>query len=437
MKIPFIEDEKNEFKESLTQVDKGLKSLTAMLNRNGEGNVYFGIRDDGEIVGLKNIGKNTLQDIRQRVRDFIFPQVVINTRVLTTSEGIKYINLSAVGSEIPYSYDGRYYIRSGSSDEQLTPQMLRKLLETGDTDLIKNTESYVQELTFVGFFKFVSAAGQHPVNDKRYYNSKGFYTKEGKFNLLSFLLSDQSNVSIKVVRFNGLDKSKMSNRTEYGNKNLLRAMQDVLDYFKAVNVTKVDLSEGRRIEIPLFDYESFREAWINACLHNHWIDMIPPSIFVYDNRIEVLSYGDLPFGLSLDDFYSGLSKPVNRTLKDIFVSLRYSEQSGHGVPIVVDKYGKEAFEFSSNTVKVTIPLAFEPDWAKKRKTKEELASNLNKNQSNVLQYLKKHPEARQAQIAEELGLSIQGVKKIFAKLQELELISREGGKKEGSWIVNV
>lgn len=437
MKSPFIEDEKNEFKESLTQVDKGLKSLTAMLNRNGEGNIYFGVRDDGEIVGIKNIGKNTLQDIRQRVRDFIFPQIVVNTKVITTNEGIDYIHLSSIGSEIPYSYDGRYYIRSGSSDEQLTPQMLRKLLETGDTDLIKNAESYIQELTFDDFFKFVSAAGQHPTYDKRYYNSKGFYTKEGKFNILSFLLSDQSNVSIKVVRFNGLDKSKMSNRTEYGNKNLLRAMQEVMDYFKAINVTKVYLAEGRRSEISLFDYESFREAWINACLHNHWIDMIPPSIFIYDNRIEILSYGDLPFGLSLDDFYSGMSKPVNKTLKDIFVSLGYSEQSGHGVPIVVDKYGKKAFEFSSNTVKVTIPLAFEPDWVEKRKTKEELINNLSENQNNVLQYLKNHPNAKQAQIAEELGLSIQGVKKIFAKLQDLELITRDGSKKDGSWIVNV
>lgn len=96
------------------------------------------------------------------------------------------------------------------------------------------------------------------------------------------------------------------------------------------------------------------------------------------------------------------------------------------------RYGKETFEFSSNTVKVTIPLAFESDWVERRKTKEELVSNLNKNQSNVLQYVKNHPEVRQTQIAKELGLSIQGVKKIFAKLQELELISRDGSKKDGS-----
>ena len=95
MKSMFVEDEKNEFKESLTQVDKGLKSLTAMLNKNGEGNVYFGIRDDGEIIGLKSVGKNTLQDIRQRVRDFIFPQIVIDVQLLSSNDSNNYIHLSA------------------------------------------------------------------------------------------------------------------------------------------------------------------------------------------------------------------------------------------------------------------------------------------------------------------------------------------------------
>ena len=36
-------------------------------------------------------------------------------------------------------------------------------------------------------------------------------------------------------------------------------------------------------------------------------------------------------GLSKQDFYSGLSVPVNKALKDIFTPLGLSEQSGHGV----------------------------------------------------------------------------------------------------------
>ena len=58
--------------------------------------------------------------------------------------------------------------------------------------------------------------------------------------------------------------------------------------FKAINTTKVDLSEGQRKEILLFLYEAFREAWINACLHNSWVEKVPPAVHIFDNRIEII-----------------------------------------------------------------------------------------------------------------------------------------------------
>ncbi len=38
-----------------------------------------------------------------------------------------------------------------------------------------------------------------------------------------------------------------------------------------------------------------------------------------------------------------------------------AEQSGHGVPIIVSDYGKEAFSFDDGILKVTIKFAYEPD----------------------------------------------------------------------------
>ena len=46
------ENEKQEFKAGLGQLDKGLKSLSAMLNRGSEGTVFFGVDDDGTVKGL-------------------------------------------------------------------------------------------------------------------------------------------------------------------------------------------------------------------------------------------------------------------------------------------------------------------------------------------------------------------------------------------------
>ena len=47
------ENELNEFKESLSQLDKGLKSMTAMLNKHGKGRVFFGVDDDDAVIGAR------------------------------------------------------------------------------------------------------------------------------------------------------------------------------------------------------------------------------------------------------------------------------------------------------------------------------------------------------------------------------------------------
>lgn len=437
MSLTIKENEQIEFKESLSQLDKGIKSLTAMLNRANHGMVYFGVKDNGDICGVL-VGEKTLQNIRHRIQEIVFPQIVIRLKK-EVIEGKEVIILSSEGFEIPYSCDGRYFIRNVSSDEQIHPQLLRKMLEVGNCDLIKNSKSYIQDLTFNQFKEYNRVKGIHIAGDgSNFLKSKGLYDRDGNYNLMSFLLSDQSNVSIKIVKFNGKDKIAFSERTEYGYKCLLNSIDDVLRYIKSMNTTKIDVSSDiSRKEIHLFSFESFREAWINACLHNRWYEMIPPSVFIFDNRIEVVSYGDIPYNLTKDDFYNGSSVPVNKTLKDIFVSLGLAEQSGHGVPVIVSNYGKNAFSFESCTIKVTIPFAFEPDFVIGRKAKENILERLTTNQINVLKFLQDKPKSTQIEIAEELNISIAGVKKIILRLQELELLDREGSKKNGYWVVKV
>ena len=65
--------------------------------------------------------------------------------------------------------------------------------------------------------------------------------------------------------------------------------------------------------------------------------------------------------MSEEDFYAGKSRPVNRSLFEIFALSSLAEQSGHGVPLIVERYGKKAFDFSSGTIVVTIPFAFVPE----------------------------------------------------------------------------
>ena len=54
-----------------------------------------------------------------------------------------------------------------------------------------------------------------------------------------------------------------------------------------------------------------------------------------------------------------ISAAVNKSLLTVFMAAGYAEQSGHGIPTIVDKYGKDVFSFDDGCLKVTIPLSFE------------------------------------------------------------------------------
>ena len=429
-----IEDEFTEFKESLAQLDKGLKSVTAMLNKHGEANVYFGVSDNGDVIGM-DIGKDTLMNIRNRIRDRVEPRIYADIKDYTDDNGKKYIKVSAKGTDIPYSYDGRYYVRNVSADEQASNDILRKMLASSDADIIRQKVAPTQKLTFRSFFAILSGLGIHPKDSEEFYSNYGLLNRENEYNINAYLMSDENDVSIKVVVFEGNNKSVMSKRTEYGKKCLLMSISEVLEYFSSINSTHVDVSGSQRKEQTLFDFPSLREAWINACLHNDWNEGIAPSVYMFDDRIEIVSYGGLPYSLSREGFFNGTSVPVNKSLLMIFMASKYAEQSGHGVPTIVEKYGREVFSFDDGMIKVSIPLAYDREEVTERKNRVSLRKGLTKNQEQVLDYLKNNPMATLQEAASGCELSLGGVKKICSKLQEIGVLGREGSKRDGRWIV--
>ena len=458
------ENEKQEFKTGLAQLEKGLKSLTAMLNRGGEGTVYFGVNDDGEVVGV-NIGARSLMDIRERAAELIEPRIVCDIAELKDETGLRYIRLHAEGGDTPYSFDGRYYIRTVAADEQAGNDVLRKMLCAGETDLLTQITSDEQRLTFDGLNKMLSAHGIHVDDSAEILGNFGLKCRDGGYNLLAYLLSDQNRFIIKVMRFAGTDKTVVDERITLTGQCLLKSVEDVLNYFKIMHMPKkVDLDDGFRSETPLFDLQSFREAWINACVHNSWASRIPPSVYIFDDRIEIVSYGGLPYGLSEEGFFAGVSKPVNKRLFNVFITCDFSEQSGHGIPQIVKNYGRNAFSFRDGMVTVTIPLGYRQRRMVNSPSVGEYlvqypggvpflwspgsmpgtvssgayfdpALYLSQNQQNVLNFFEKNPRSTLSEAAEACGLSLGGVKKVVKSLQNAGLLFRRGEKSNSVWIV--
>lgn len=422
-----IETEHIEFKLSTSQLNRAIESLGAMLNKHGKGKVLFGVQDDGTIVG-QNIVNKTLKDISESINSKIKPTVIPHIEILNMDDRIV-ISVEVTGFNKPYSANGLYLIRSGSENKKIEPEQMKDLLFTNSVETITNIESFNQDLTFSQLKQLYIIKGLTIDNDT-FYKNMGLLCKNGKFNVLGEILSDNNNCSIKVVRFNGIDKSEIIFRNEYGYKCLLLSMQQALEYVYSLNETKVQVDESfQRKEVKLFDEKCLKEAWSNACLHSKWSTMIPPVIYIFADRIEVVSTGGLPLDYPLEDFFIGVSHPINKQLQKIMGQLGIVEQTGHGVPEIVKKYGKEAFEITSNHITVKLKFPFNIS------SKSMDFDGLSESHKKVLKSIANQPSITIKEICKVVGLKTTRVNDIIKDLRTQGKLDRIGSNKNGYWKV--
>ena len=421
------ETETQEFKTSLSELDKGIISLTAMLNKSGKGKVYFGVSDDGDILGLKSsLGRETIKKIGTRISETVKPAVVPKIYFEEYGEATIVV-VEVEGYNKPYSASGEYRIRVGSENRKIDPELLGELFFSNPAAMAANAEANNQNLTF-DELKHLYASHGLTVDDATFARNMGLLTKSGTYNYIAEILSDSNNCSIKVVRFKGKDKQEMISRNEYGYRCLLVAMKQAFDFVSALDEVRVDLRGGMtRSETRLFDLECLDEAWTNACLHNRWIKNVPPAIYIFSDRIEVLSTGGLPMDFTEQEFFAGISRPINPSLQKIMGQLGMVEQTGHGVPKIVGIYGRDAFELADNHITVRIPFAFEPSMAQSN------YDGLPKSHAAVLKIIRENPLYKTGEIADAAGLGKTRVGQIVADLKKMGKLERVGGKKGGFW----
>ena len=419
------ESEFEEFKESTSQLNRAIESLAAMLNKNGKGKVVFGIRDDGSVCGV-TLGNKTITEISRGIAEQISPAVV--PRILFEErDGKTVIIVEVEGTNKPYAARGEYRIRTGDENRKLEPEQLKDLLMRNSFELITSMESFEQQLRFTQLKQLYTSNGL-TINEDTFAKNTGLLTADGKYNVLAEILSDFNDCSIKVVRFAGKDKQNMILRNEYGYKCMLLAMQQAYQYVESLNETRVVLGNGlERRETRLFDAACFKEAWTNACLHNRWAKMIPPAVYIFDDRIEIVSTGGLPADFSEDEFFAGISHPVNLKLQKIMGQLNMVEQTGHGVPMIVERYGRKAFELGPNHIIVRIPFSFEIS------SRRRDYSMLNRSQEAVYMLVSEKPTCRTDQLAEQTGLSVSRVNQIIKELKDMNKLERKGSRKLGYW----
>lgn len=432
------EDNKIELKEVVA--DSVPKEIVSFLNTDG-GNIYIGIKKNREVVGIKNID-DTMRIISDIITDKISPRCV--SFVKQYHEELKGKDIIRIeikkGDKLYYikkygMSENGCFIRIGSSCKSLTPDEIQdrfiKSLTIKETNII-DIPSTKNDLTFKILKNYLISNNNH-ISDNTFFDNYHLLTRDGKFNYLAEILADKNDIVINVATFYSNDKTKYLKREEFGGKCLLLAMEQAKNYTNSINQTYVNLETTPRKEIKMFDTEAFEQAWINACVHNKWSESNHPGIYVYNNRLEIESFGGIPKVLTKEQFLNGKSEPVNKQLFDIFRACNFAEESGHGVPSVVSVYGDDAYVFSEYFIDVIIP--FNKDGFNKPKSisGKKQPADIRK---EILEILKNNGRISRKDLIIILNITEGSARHHLNKLQEEGKIEHIGPDKGGYWKVN-
>ena len=444
------EQEWFEFKENWfepVQLGEYISALSNAAAYHSEETAYFiwGVNDvTHEIVGTNF---NQYRDYNKE------PYQNYLARNLSPSIGFEFEELKIDGKRVvvlvipaaknvPTAFDESRYIRIGSSKANLKdyPEREKKLFRILDQgiDTIENTPAQYQKLTFRKLFGYYGSKGI-VLREETFEDNLGLRTGDGEYNLMAQLLSDNSHMPLRVSIFTGPTKgSNLYSVREFGNDCLLYTLDELLRYGDVLNIIQAD--ERNRVverkDVPLFDDKAFREAIINAILHNAWVEGNEPMVTVYSDRIEILSRGTLAPNQTLEGFYLGRSIPVNKKLSEIFIQLHISEKSGRGVPKIVEIYGRKAFKFEENDIVVTIP--FNRIGQVGNNVGDKVGNNqnvLNQTRQAILSEMRNNPNITKAELSRILGISTTAIDNNISFLKKNGFIERIGSNKTGYWKV--
>ena len=356
------------------------QEVIAFLNYKEGGIIYVGINKNGQVVGVENTDLTQLQ-IKDRIKNNIQPSTLglfdVTVETIDNKEIIKVIISS--GTEKPYYLrkKGRTpegcYIRIGSSKERMTERMIEEMFSRRIKNSLKEIESPRQDLTFRQLK--IHYEGNGMILNDNFARNLNLLTDEGKYNYNAYLLADENNISIKLVKYLGTSKMELIENQEYGYCCLITATQRILDRLTAENTVYAKIEYNGRKEVEMIDSKALKEAVINAMVHSDYTLTTTPIIELYSDRIEITSGGGLPQGLSQEEFLEGVTAPRNKELIRVFKDVDLIENIGSGVLRILDAYDKSCFKFMDHFLRVSFKYKenpFEYDEKTDKKTTKKI-----------------------------------------------------------------
>ena len=297
---------------------------------------------------------------------------------------------------------------------------------------------------------------KHPLNDN-FAETLDFLTPDGKYNFVAYLMADNNHLTFKFARYAGTDKCELIESSEYGFNCLITTAHRLADRLLVENRTWTKITPKLRLERKMFEPIPAREALINMLVHNDYSRGYTPVVEVYSDRLELTSHGGLPDGMTVELFFSGVSRPRNREIMRIFHDVEMVEQLGSGMNRILRYFDKSIFEIHDDMIKVVFRFVpgFEDDLQSKLQSKndstEDLQSNLDSKSDSglksterlsraeikirIVEALKENPSCTYETLSKMFNISRASVANYLRSLSEAGVVRRVGSDKDGHWEV--
>ncbi len=438
-KMVFRESETIELKKSTSELKEAIISIAAILNKHGNGSVYFGVKNDGEAVG-QQVTENTIRGISKAISDNIEPKIYPEIKEVEL-EGKKCVQVNFSGNDLPYFAFGRAFMRVGDEDKKLSAKVLEGMILAKnkgrlrwDSEQSDHTLGDVNEGILKGYIQKANGAGRisFPFDSSKSVLERLGLVKNGKLlRAAEVLFCDKNSLRVQLAVFAGNDKLTFLD-IQLLEGNIFDLIEKSEQYLKEKMNWRVKIPGLRRQEIPEVPIRAIREALVNSFCHRDYA--VPESnyIAIYKDGIEISNPGSFPEGLTPQDFIKGKHRSVlrNPLIAEILYKSKEIEHWGSGLKEIFKecKAGNVKVRFKPTKYEFTVRFARPKSQAV---TGSEKSSE--KSSEKIAALMRANRAIGAKEIAQGLGISQRAVEKHIAALKQKGVLKRIGPDKGGYW----
>jgi ATP-dependent DNA helicase RecG len=366
------EDSKHQFKSNVTNAFSLAQEMVAFSNSGG-GKIFIGVSDTGDITGLSSVDMNRLNGLvsnsaSQNVRPPINPQ----TENIALSEGLVMVVTVLDGISKPYmDNQGAILVKSGADKRRVTSrEEIQRMFQSAGLihgDEIPANGTTVADIDLSYFRIFFEREYGEKLDDQNIplpdILKNMNLVKDGILNIsgaLLFAKSPQARLPIFIVKAVCYPDNIIDESEYLDSQDIIGKMADVFQKslgFVMNNLKRVqgdrDINASGEPEIPR---ETLEELLANAIIHRDYFISAPIRVFVFRNRVEIISPGHLPNNLTIENIKSGNSNIRNPILASYATKMLPYRGLGTGIRRALQKYSEIDFEndLDGNQFKVII-----------------------------------------------------------------------------------